>query len=143
MGERESSEGTGPLLRDRDFFGTCLLDTVETRPIKLAAEKGDYSGARRAFGELVRGSLKPDLFFSVPYEAPENFYKWPEESEVEAADRICCNELISCGTLHAFGGKVDWFANPTFNQYKEWTRHTGNELFFVLPYFIILYIIRN
>jgi hypothetical protein len=120
--ERENmSTGEGPLLSDGDFFGNCLLDTAGTRPVKLAAEKGDYPGARRAFGTLIRGSLKPDLFFTVPYEEPENFYKWPEESDREAAGRICRRELISCGTLHAFGAKVDWFANPTFNQYKEWT----------------------
>jgi hypothetical protein len=113
--------GTGPLLSDRDFFGRCLPDTVEMKPIKLAAERGDYPGAREAFAALIRRNLKADLFFTVPYEAPENFYKWPGESGIEAAGRICRNELISCGTLHAFGGTVDWFANPTFNRYKEWT----------------------
>ncbi len=30
-------------------------------------------------------------------------------------------ELISCGTPHQFAGEVDWFANPTFNGYEEWT----------------------
>jgi hypothetical protein len=122
MGNVENnSSGTGPRLSDRDFFGRCLRDTAEMKPVKLAAEKGDYPGARRAFAALIRRNLKPDLFFSIPYEAPENFYKSPEESEIEAANRICRNELISCGTPHAFGETVDWFANPTFNGYKEWT----------------------
>jgi hypothetical protein len=122
MGNGENNlSGTGPLLSDREFFGSCLPGTAEMEPVRAAAERGDYPGARRAFGRLIRENLRPDLFFRVPYEVPENFYKWPEENDLEAAGRICRNELISCGTLHAFGGEVDWFANPTFNGYKEWT----------------------
>jgi hypothetical protein len=31
------------------------------------------------------------------------------------------HRLISCGIAHDFGEVVDWFANPTYNQYREWT----------------------
>ena len=44
-----------------------------------------------------------------------------DESVAQAAERILNNELISCGTPHQFEGQVDWFLNPTFNQYREWT----------------------
>jgi hypothetical protein len=91
------------------------------KPVVEAAEKGDYSAARSLFAASVRKSLRPETYFSIPYEIPENAYKRPEESDLEAADRICRNELISCGTAHAFGDNIDWFANPTFNAYKEWT----------------------
>ena len=43
------------------------------------------------------------------------------ETIAQAAERILDGELISCSTPHAFEGEVDWFINPTFNQYREWT----------------------
>ncbi|GHV86706.1 heparinase [Spirochaetia bacterium] len=116
------SGAEGPLLSDQEFFGSALLqDAPDMKPAIEAAGKGDYSAARRLFAAAVRKSLRPETFFSIPYEVSENAYQWPEESDLEAADRICRNELISCGTAHAFGDKIDWFANPTFNAYKEWT----------------------
>ena len=43
------------------------------------------------------------------------------ETPEQAGERILSGELISCSTPHQFEGEVDWFINPTFNQYKEWT----------------------
>ena len=45
----------------------------------------------------------------------------PGETALQAAERILQGELISCSTPFTFVGDVDWFSNPTFNQYKEWT----------------------
>lgn len=117
---------TGPLLGDRDFFETCLrLDMPGMEQVRAAVEgageSGDYTKARHAFAEHIRESLQPDRFFAMPYEKPENAYKKPEETDVEAAERICNHCLISVGVPHQFGETVDWEANPTYNQYKEWT----------------------
>lgn len=117
---------TGPLLTDREFFGTCLkLDLPGMEQVKKAVEGAavseDYTEARHAFAEHVRQSLQPDRFFSMPYEKPENVFRKKEETDLEAAERICSHCLISVGVPCQFGETVDWEANPTYNQYKEWT----------------------
>lgn len=112
----------GPKLTDERFFGelvNCTLPGLEEIP--AAAAKGDYATCRRLFAAHVRESLRPDLYFTIPYEAPENKYTFDGETEEEAAERIAKHYLISVGVPHQFEGKVDWFANPTYNGYKEWT----------------------
>ncbi len=116
----------GPLLDDYTFFETCLdlnqtgMEEVK-EAVELAKKEENYQSARHAFAEHVRKSLKPDQFFSMPYEKPENVYKRPEETDLETAERICRHCLISVGVPCQFGEVVDWEANPTYNQYKEWT----------------------
>lgn len=113
---------TGPVLTDEIFFGECLdLEREDLKEVKKCTEKKEYGKARRAFAEHVRKSLNPDRFFTIPYEMPENIFFYPEETEKEIADRVCTRELISCGTPYQFGDTVDWFANPTYNKYAEWT----------------------
>ncbi|MDR2184482.1 MAG: heparinase II/III family protein [Treponema sp.] len=119
--ENPDSQCAGPLLTDREFFQEALLyDKPEMRPVQRAVERGDYPEARKAFAGAIPKLLKPDVFFSIPYEIPEDIFKLPGEGDKEAADRICRNELVSCGIPCAFGNTIDWFANPTFNGYNEW-----------------------
>lgn len=112
----------GPLLTDTDFFRSCLqADYPGMEPVMKAVRREDWRTARHAYAAFVRSRLQPEAFFRIPYEVPENTYTLPGETERESADRICTNTLISCGTPLAFGSQVDWFANPTDNQYREWT----------------------
>ncbi|MBE5782887.1 MAG: hypothetical protein E7329_06160 [Clostridiales bacterium] len=112
----------GPRLSDARFFGE-LIDTalpgLEAIPTLVQAQ--NYAACRRLFASYVRSALDEEKFFSVPYEFPENKFMLPGETEAEAARRIERLRLISCGTPHQFEGKVDWFCNPTYNQYEEWT----------------------
>ena len=115
-------EMKGPKLTDEQFFGECLdLNREDLKETGAWAGQGDYKKARHAFAEHVRQSLQPDRFFTIPFEWPENIFFYPNESEEEIADRVCTGELISCGTPCRFGDHVDWFANPTYNKYAEWT----------------------
>jgi hypothetical protein len=113
---------TGPRVADADFFGT-LLDT--NRPglqgIPAAVAGGDFAAARRMFAAEVRRTLQPERFLSIERSFRGSFFMRSGETAAEAAERILRLELISCGTPHQFAGQVDWFANPTFNQYREWT----------------------
>jgi hypothetical protein len=119
--DKPASAFTGPLLTDREFFQEALLyDKPEMRPVREAAEREAYAEARKAFAAAIRKLLKPERFFSVPYEIPEDIFKLPGEGDREAADRMCRNEPVSCGAPCAFGNTIDWFANPTFNGYNEW-----------------------
>ena len=112
----------GPRLTDEQFFGECLdLNQEDLKEVGAWVKQRDYGKARHAFAEHVRESLQPDRFFTIPFEWPENIFFYPGESEEEIADRVCTGELISCGTPCKFGDHVDWFANPTYNKYAEWT----------------------
>lgn len=112
----------GPRLTDEQFFGECLdLNQEDLKEVGAWVKQRDYGKARHAFAEHVRKSLQPDRFFTIPFEWPENIFFYPGESEEEIADRVCTGELISCGTPCKFGDHVDWFANPTYNKYAEWT----------------------
>src|SRR5688500_13642467 len=111
----------GPRLTDEQFF-TEAIDT--TRPglagIPAAVARGDFAAARRLFAAEARASLQPERFLSLRREFHASPHVSPGETVAAAAERILRLELISCGTPHQFAGEVDWFSNPTFNQYKEW-----------------------
>lgn len=112
----------GPKLTDARFFSElvdCTLPGLEEIP--AAAARGDFAACRRLFAAHVRQSLQPDRFFSIPYEFPENQFTLAGESEEEAGERIIKHNLISVGVHCQFDDKVDWFANPTYNGFKEWT----------------------
>ncbi len=114
---------TGPRLSDVDFFTKCI-DT--SRPglagIPELVRKGDFAEARRVFAADARASLQPERYLAtVRPSRRENQYTYHGESLEDAAERILRLELISCGVPMQFEGTVDWFANPTYNQYKEWT----------------------
>ena len=109
----------GPRTGDEEFFKA--LD-YEKYPMLLkakeASEAGDRVKAIGIFAEVARGILDTDKFFTL-----ENKVRTPEFNArlKEVAERALRHELRSCGTTMKFGEKVDWFANPTYNQYKEWT----------------------
>lgn len=112
---------TGPRLSDADFF--AKIDT--TRPglegIPEAVAHGDFTTARQLFAAEVRRTLQPERFLRIEREFRGAHFMKEGETVEQAAERILTGELISCSTPHKFAGEVDWFINPTFNQYKEWT----------------------
>jgi hypothetical protein len=118
---------TGPRLSDADFFGeTDKIGKIDTtRPglagIPAAVGHGDYATARRLFAAEVRRTLQPERFLRIQREFRGHYFMKPGETAEQAAERILSGELISCSTPHKFDGEIDWFINPTFNQYKEWT----------------------
>lgn len=109
----------GPRTGDAEFFEA--LD-YEKYPALLkareACEKGARSEAVKLFADVARGILDPDKFFSLNSKEAK-----PELTPglKSTAERALRHEMRSCGTTMKFDGKVDWFANPTYNQYKEWT----------------------
>jgi len=118
----QMSAAQGPRLTDAEFFGQCL-DT--SRPglegIPAAVAQGDYAAARRLFAAEVRSSLEPRRLFSIERSFHGGGHGLPGESVAEAAERILTLHLVSTGFPHQFRDEVDWFANPTPNEYREWT----------------------
>ncbi len=110
----------GTKLTDAKFFGE-LLDT--TRPglenIPALAAKEDYAACRRVFAAHVREMLQPETYFSIFSLA---FYDQCPELAGVPADKAVKNIVSSCGIEWDFGeGPIDWFLNPTYNGYPEWT----------------------
>lgn len=115
------TEPIGPRLSDVDFFQK--IDT--TRPgleaIPDAVARGDFKAARRLFAAEARNTLQPQRFLTIKRDLRGNHFMYDGETHEQAAERILTGELISCGTPYKFTGEVDWFSNPTFNKYMEWT----------------------
>lgn len=114
----------GPLLSDKEFFTHCLnLEDKDMGAVKACAVRGNFFEARKAMASYIRRKLEPERFFRIPYEIPENMYKYPGESDADACKRIFDHTLISVGVPCSYGrGKpIDWQANPTYNGYREWT----------------------
>ena len=113
---------TGSRYSDAEFFKEQLnlrFPGMEEVAAAVAAE--DYPAARKAYAAYIRSHLQPERYFCIPYDGPGNCIVLEGESEQESADRICRNRLVSCGIPHDFGSTVDWYQNPTPNEYPEWT----------------------
>jgi len=110
-------------LTTRDFLLHKIdhsLPALAPIPALLAA--GDPDGAEAAFAGYLRTSLSPEKYFRIPYYPPENAWLMKDESEYDAAERMARGMFMSVGFMHDFGeGGVQFEANPTPNQYKEWT----------------------
>ena len=112
---------TGPAIDDEIFFGQLLDYTVpELVNIQKKALCGDYINCRKLFAEFFRKELKPEKFFKSIFkdgrvEMTDELY--------DKAEKACRHYMVSCGTPYDFGkeNRVDWFFNPTYNKYKEWT----------------------
>ena len=119
----------GPLLTDKKFFTEiidCTLKGLEDIP--SYAQKEDFASCRRIFAEFFRNYLEPEKYFSAKTKGMVNNmskggrYKDAEGDEIiEAAEKACRHYMVSCGIPSDFGeNKVDWYSNPTHNNYMEW-----------------------
>lgn len=79
-------------------------------------EKGE-AAAEKQFADFIRnGALDTDKFFSDA-DAPTL-----TDELVKRGDRILDGWVSSCGVPMQFPNRrVDWYANPTYNKYAEWT----------------------
>lgn len=111
----------GPRLNDADFFAKIDITRPGLEGIPEATAHGDFTTARRLFAAEVRRTLQPERFLRIEREFRGAHFMKEGETVEQAAERILTGELISCSTPYKFTGEVDWFINPTFNQYKEWT----------------------
>ena len=113
------SKDQGPLLTDKEFFERCInSDLNGLNGLKDAIRRGDYRSCRAIFAQYIQRTLNPELFFSC----------LPQDRDLAAVNIIRQAELAmkhimtACQIPYDFGnGRIDWFSNPTYNGYKEWT----------------------
>jgi hypothetical protein len=114
-------DNMGPRLTDAELFAKIDLERPGLEGISEAIEAEDWAEARRIFAAEARESLQPERLLSIGRTFEGHGFMYEDETVAQAAERIARGELISCGTPHQFEDEVDWFINPTFNQYREWT----------------------
>ena len=134
------------LITDERFFCEELDNTVQgLENIGENFKKNGLAAAERQLADYVRATLRPDMYFRIPYYERENAWALKNDDDFKAAEKIISGELRSCGVAYKFPDTehIEWEANPTFNEYKEWTwqlsrhhewrclgycyRHTGDE----------------
>ena len=114
----ENEQVFGPILTEAQFFS--MLDTkIEAyRNASAAYADGRIEEARHLFAEHVRATTDIDKFFDLGGKP----YRPVIDGRLKAViDDAMKNRLSSCGEAYQFGEEIDWFANPTYNKYAEWT----------------------
>ncbi len=105
------------ILTDKYFFDNVINYSYPgLEEMQILAASGKYSECRRFLADFFRKLLKPDLYFSTQRELRYS------EKLISEAEKACRHYMVSVRIPMDFKGeKVDWFANPTLNGYKEWT----------------------
>ena len=116
-----SKAAAGPCVSDELFFTQLIkTDLPGMEGMKEAIEDGNYAVCRHIFAERVRKYLRPDLFDKLPGSGMESM-RGSNNSLLTEADKICSNELTSCGISYKFGKNIDWTFNASPDGYVEWT----------------------
>lgn len=103
-------------ITEKQFFEEELDHSIpELAEAARVFATGDEAGAEHIFAEYIKKTLKPECFFSMPH-------AWTSEKAFGIANNALENKFTSVGVPIDFGkgNKVDWYANPTYNRYKEW-----------------------
>ena len=108
----------GPVITEKELFDS--LDT-EIDDISVAVKlfsSGKRDEAVKALADYVRKTYDRKSVFNALLIESENEPPLKERTEAEEALRL---NLVSVGIYHQFEESVDWYKNPTENQYEEWT----------------------
>ena len=110
-------------ITEKMFFEDVLDLTIPE--LKLASEThaaGNAPEARRIFASYVRGALMPEKFFKIPFYEQYGACIRSGETLIDQANRVLENKYIAVNVPYDFGkgNKIDWWANPCYNKYKEW-----------------------
>lgn len=118
----------GPRMTDERLFGELLDCTVPgLTEIPAAAAIGDYKTCRHILAEHLRHTLQPERYFQIFDQKveddvlPDFTMQDTDEETIRRADEICRHYIYTGDGICDFGDKpIDWFANPTYNNYCEW-----------------------
>ncbi len=130
----------GPRLSDEAFFEALDLSRADMQTVKKAVEARDWTGARRAFAEHIRTREYPRWFSdwrnrSEPQDRDAEVElvrvgdRAIRDVDLEKADRIVANTLVSCDVEEVFGDVINWELDPI--NYREWTWQLSRHPFWV------------
>ncbi len=112
---------TGPILTEEELFDLLDGSVPAFAEAKKAAKEGNLTDAKHIFAEQVRHGGYSELYFENRERMKAYSPVTNEEKLAASCEKILDHELTSCGFSHKFGKEVDWFSNPTYNKYSEWT----------------------
>ncbi len=105
-------------LTSAQFFTEKLDESIPALKgiSKTFKEKGEAAAEKQFADYIKNGGLDTESFFKdIPVSVPD-------EKLLASGEKILDGWLSSCGVpMHFPERKVDWFANPTYNKYAEWT----------------------
>ena len=108
-------------LSDEKFYTEVLdLSIPELKKASELFKNGDSAGAEKVFADYLKS------VFPNPKTKPQHYYveTLGEPDEKKYADMICEGYVCVLDILHKFeNGVIDWYHNPTYNGYVEFTYH--------------------
>lgn len=112
----------GPILTREELFSLLDDEVPALAKVKSVAAEGRLDEAKHLFAEHVRNGGYAEVFFdNIDTITSRGEINMEEEKLKQEAARVLSHELRSVGVSYKFGETVDWFHNPTYNGYKEWT----------------------
>ena len=111
----------GPLLGEGEFYSLLDGSIPALGEVKKVAAGGDLTAAKTLFARHMREGGYKERFFDNRETVSSRRARGNGETLLKEAERVLSHELKSCGITHKFDGEIDWFVNPTYNGYKEWT----------------------
>ena len=114
---------TAMKITEKMFFEDVLDGTIpELKSASEAYSAGNAAEAKRIFASYVKGALMPEKFFNIPVSEQYGACIRRDETLEDQANRVLENKYIAVNVPYDFGkdNKIDWWANPCYNKYKEW-----------------------
>ncbi len=108
---------------DRFFYEEFSSDYPALANIGQTYRENGLIAAEKQLADFVRGFMRPNDYFKIPYYERENAWALASDDDFAAAEKIISGELRSCDFSFKFPDTehIDWESNPTFNGYNEWT----------------------
>lgn len=104
---------------DKELFDLLDLTVPGLEAVGRDVKAGNLEAAKHDFVSYLKTRTNVKWYFDwrkgLTAEARDPGYDTAE------ADKYASNLLVSTGFWHQFGPVVDWHANPTPNEYHEWT----------------------
>ena len=111
----------GPLLSEEEFYSLLDSGKKELAEVKKVAADGNLAEAKMLFAKHIREGGYKEVYFDNRSTVASRRAGYNKATLFTNAERVLTGELLSCGVTCKFGDEIDWFANPTYNGYKEWT----------------------
>jgi hypothetical protein len=118
-----SSRPIAPALTQAEMFNALDLSRPDLTPVKQAIDAGDIPAAQRAFVAYLKSRTSPRWHFD--WRARPPLTTRPAGLKMRAADEAARNIIATVSVRHDYGPEIDWFLNPTKNNYAEYVWQLG------------------
>lgn len=125
-----SASAAAQVTTDRQLFELLDLSLPGLETVGNDVRAEDYRAAKRDFVKYLKTRTNVTWYFDWRQGLTEEVRD--PNFDTEEADKYASNLLVSTGFWHQFGPVVDWHANPTPNEYDEWTWQLSRHWFWTV-----------